>query len=318
MTKIDIYGVAHAYDLTEPVPSRAIAGSLPLPPVSETARARGSRSPQVPASASEPVLVFIHGWLLSRHYWRPLVDRLRGEYRCLCYDLRGFGDSKLPLQGGGGEYTLAAYARDLQGLLDRLGIQRAWLIGHSLGGSIALWGAECCGTVVEGVICINSGGGIYIQEEFERFRQAGQQIVKRRPFWLPYVPAIDCLFARAMVARPLERRWGRQRVLDFVKANTEAAIGALLDSTTEAEVHLLPQLVARLPQPVYFLAGEQDTIMEPRYVGHLASFHRLFGTGADNLFEIPNCGHMAMLEQPDTTAAIIGQILGNHRGTLEG
>lgn len=302
MATIDILGASHAYELTPPTAS------------------------------SSPVLVFIHGWLLSRSYWQPLIDRLAPDYQCLIYDLRGFGDSQLPRDKAQGmlencdcelpdtdaanlstsSYTLAAYAQDLCLLLQKLNIDRAWLIGHSLGGSIALWGASVASERVKGVICLNAGGGIYLREEFERFRAVGQQLVKRRPRWLRYVPLIDLLFTRTMVARPLARRWARQRVIDFVVAHPEAALRALLDSTTEAEVHRLPQVVSQLKQPVYFIAGAKDTVMEPKYVRHLASFHKLFQGCGDNVIEIPGCGHMAMLEQPDAIATQIRKILANY------
>ena len=101
------------------------------------------------------------------------------------------------------------------------------------------------------------------------------------------------------MVKTLDRIWARQRLIDFVAADAGAALGSLLDSTTEAEVHLLPQVVARLKQPVYFIAGSQDPIMELKYVQHLASFHRLFGCCGDNVLEIADCGHMAMVEQTD-------------------
>jgi pimeloyl-ACP methyl ester carboxylesterase len=303
MPTIDILGAPHVYELTPPTAS------------------------------SSPVLVFIHGWLLSRSYWQPLIDKLAPVYQCLIYDLRGFGDSqpemdkaqrkRLKLDSkladeskttglSTASYTLAAYAQDLGVLLQQLNINRAWLIGHSLGGSIALWGASMLPECVEGVICLNAGGGIYLKEEFERFRAAGQQLVKLRPLWLSYIPLIDLLFTRAQVARPLARRWGRQRIIDFVIANPEAAMRALLDSTTEAEVHRLPQMVSQLKQPVYFIAGAKDTVMEPKYVRHLASFHKLFQVDGDNVIEIPGCGHMAMVEQPEAIAIQIRKILANH------
>lgn len=302
MATIDILGASHAYELTPPTAS------------------------------SSPVLVFIHGWLLSRSYWQPLIDRLAPDYQCLIYDLRGFGDSQPPrdkaqatLENLDSElpdtdaaslstssYTLAAYAQDLCILLQKLNIDRAWLIGHSLGGSIALWGASVASERVKGVICLNAGGGIYLREEFERFRAVGQRLVKRRPRWLRYVPLIDLLFTRAMVARPLARRWARQRVIDFVVAHPEAALRALLDSTTEAEVHRLPQVVSQLKQPVYFIAGAKDTVMEPKYVRHLASFHKLFQGCGDNVIEIPGCGHMAMVEQPEAIDTQIRKILANY------
>lgn len=288
----DILGVPHAYELTPP-----------------------------PANPSAPVLVFIHGWLLSRCYWQPLIERFAADYQCLVYDLRGFGDSQTSQhalerlstqQSDRRGYTLADYAEDLGILLEALGIENAWLIGHSLGGSIALWGAQCCCDRIKGVICINAGGGIYVKEEFERFRTMGTQLVKRRPRWLCYISLLELFFVRAMVARPLERCWGRQRLIDFVRADCRAALGSLLETTTEAEVHLLPQVVSRLSQPVYFLAGDRDTIMEPKYVFHLASFHPSFQHCGANVIEIPECGHLAMVEQPDLVADCICSILREH------
>lgn len=305
MPTIDILGVPHAYELISPSPK-----------------------------PSTPVLVFIHGWLLSRQYWLPLIEKLAPDYPCLIYDLRGFGDSQpisetlnqegiidwetsvqeanSRLANNSSPYGLGAYAQDLSILLQKFAIKRAWLIGHSLGGSIALWGADLCPQQVQGVICLNAGGGIYLKEEFERFRSAGEQLIKRRPSWLSYVPLIDVLFSRIMVNRPLERRWGRQRVLDLIRADAQAALGSLLDSTKEAEVHLLPQIVSRLPQPVYFFAGDKDMVMEPKYVRYLASFHPLFDVQGNNVIELANCGHMSMVEQPEILGEKMLQILMNH------
>ncbi|ELR98169.1 alpha/beta fold hydrolase [Gloeocapsa sp. PCC 73106] len=277
MPKIDIRGFPHVYDFTQ-------------------------KSDQV----TVPVLVFIHGWLLSKSYWQPLIELLSPWYPCLSYDLRGFGDSQLSagdkIQQN---YTLESYAQDIGQLLAQLNIEQAWLIGHSLGGNIAIWGAKSCPERVNGVICLNSGGGIYLKEEFERFRNAGAKIVKLRPRWLAYLPLVDLLFARTMVAQPLSRYWGRRRLLDFLRADEEAALATLMDSTTETEVHLLPQIVANLQQPVYFLAGAEDKIMEPKYVQHLASFHQLFEVNGGNVLTIPACGHLGMIEQPHVVSEYI-------------
>jgi pimeloyl-ACP methyl ester carboxylesterase len=244
---------------------------------------------------------------------------LASNYQCLTYDLRGFGDSQ---SDGGGYtepseplnscYTPAAYARDLEILLEKLDISCAWLVGHSLGGTIALWGASQLSDRVKGVVCINAGGGIYLKEEFERFRAVGKQLVKMRPGWLSHLPLADFVFGRDSVARPIGRSWGRQRLRDFVGANPEAALGALLDSTTEAQIHLLPQIVSQLKQPVYFIAGTKDKIMEPKYVLHLASFHWMFQGCGENVLQLPDCGHLAMVEQPDAVASYLQNILKEH------
>ena len=242
---------------------------------------------------SSPVLVFVHGWLLSRAYWQPVIQQLSSRYSCLSYDMRGFGESQLkssplaspnpvldavletagvstrePAIASGrsvsdlayatpmrSSYTPAAYANDLVLLLQQLQIKQAWLIGHSLGGCVSLWAADQAPETIAGVICVNSGGGIYLKEEFERFRSAGRQIINFRPRWFSYVPFLDVILSRLNVAQPLDRTWGRQRLMDLLNVQPEAALGTLLDSTTEAEVHLLPQVVSRLRQPVHFVAG---------------------------------------------------------------
>ncbi|MGL5033313.1 MAG: alpha/beta fold hydrolase, partial [Microcystaceae cyanobacterium] len=107
------------------------------------------------SNPSAPVLIYIHGWLLSHRYWQPLITALSPDYACLAYDLRGFGQSEtqsLPPQEGRSPYSLMAYAEDVAALLEQLEIEQAWLIGHSLGGSIALWGADRCPERVKGVI----------------------------------------------------------------------------------------------------------------------------------------------------------------------
>ncbi|WP_126146776.1 alpha/beta fold hydrolase [Synechococcus elongatus] len=250
----------------------------------------------------ELTLVFLHGWLLSRTYWQPLITQLRSQWPCLSYDLRGFGESAANPDL---DHSPADYAEDLIALLTALDLRRVWLVGHSLGGTVALWAARLCPDRVAGVIGVNAGGGIYIEREFERFRGFGQQLIRWRPQWLRRIPGAELPFCWDSVHRPLPRKWARQRLQDFLGADARAAIGILLDSTTAEQVHCLPSLVARLTQPVYFLAGDRDSIMPPAYVQHLASFHPSFGLEGRNLRQLRHCGHLAMLEQTDAVAEAI-------------
>ncbi|NJM98503.1 MAG: alpha/beta hydrolase [Phormidesmis sp. RL_2_1] len=296
MLTTQISGVVHAYELTGDLAMGDLAmGNLAQSPITP------HLSPS-DATQSHPTLVFIHGWLLSRAYWQPLVEQLSGHYRCLTYDLRGFGES---VQGKSTTaYHLRAYAQDLGQLLKQLNLDNVWLVGHSLGGSIALWAAYLLPQQVKGVICINAGGGIYLPQAFAKFRTAGQQMVKFRPSWLPAVPLLPRIFSRLMVNQPLGPDWGKQRLRDFVRADRQAAEGALLDSTTCEEVHRLPQIVGQLTQPIHFITAAQDQIMPPRYVRYLASFHPSFGQES-LVSELSDCGHMAMVEQPEAVAEVV-------------
>ncbi|MEL6326058.1 MAG: alpha/beta hydrolase [Cyanobacteria bacterium J06626_23] len=279
MTTADVYGAAHHYELT-PAPA---------------------------SSAGAPAaIVFVHGWLLSHCYWQPLIAELSSEFTCLSYDLRGFGNSA----PGRADYRLAAYAEDLLALIAPLGLNRVWLVGHSLGGSIALWAAHLAPEMVQGVLCLNAGGGVYVRKAFEQFRGAGEQMIRYRHPLMATLPLLPRAFSHLMVHHPLGPEWGRRRLIDFVRADAAAARGALLESTTQAEVHQLPQIVSGLTQPAYFVAGAEDTIMEPRYVRHLASFHPLFTVG--NLIELSGCGHFAMLEQTAPVAQTLRRVIHHH------
>lgn len=82
-----------------------------------------------------PDMVMLHGLNGNLAVWHlEMVPRLRGEYRITTYDLRGHGRSEMPPSG----YSTEDMAKDLNGLLEALGIERAHLLGHSLGADIAL------------------------------------------------------------------------------------------------------------------------------------------------------------------------------------
>lgn len=79
-----------------------------------------------------PALFMIHGIGASRHSWDGLIRHLRGEFRCISYDLRGHGRSPVPRP----PYTLEDLVADLEALRAELGIAKAHFVGHSLGGMI--------------------------------------------------------------------------------------------------------------------------------------------------------------------------------------
>jgi pimeloyl-ACP methyl ester carboxylesterase len=79
-------------------------------------------------------LVLVHGFPLDHHLWDEVVPLLEDRFDLIVPDLRGFGESSTV----DSFYTMEDYASDLAGLLDYLGIQRAAIAGHSMGGYVAL------------------------------------------------------------------------------------------------------------------------------------------------------------------------------------
>ncbi|MHB8466115.1 MAG: alpha/beta fold hydrolase [Acidimicrobiales bacterium] len=101
-----------------------------------------------------PVLLLIHGIAGSSRAWSAVMPLLADKFTVIAPDLIGHGESAKPV----GDYSLGAYASGLRDLLAVLGIERATLVGQSLGGGIAMQLAyqhpECC----ERLVLVDSGG----------------------------------------------------------------------------------------------------------------------------------------------------------------
>jgi pimeloyl-ACP methyl ester carboxylesterase len=79
-------------------------------------------------------LVLVHGNAETRQVWRPQIEYFARRYRVVAPDLRGHGDSEKPV----GAYPIGTFVGDLLRLLDTLGIDRAVIAGHSMGGRVAM------------------------------------------------------------------------------------------------------------------------------------------------------------------------------------
>lgn len=101
-----------------------------------------------------PPVVFIHGLLGSHQDWATLLDDLSAHHRVLALDLFGHGASAKPM----GDYSLGAHAATVRDLLDHLGIGAVTLVGHSLGGGIAMQFAYLFPERVAGLVLVSSGG----------------------------------------------------------------------------------------------------------------------------------------------------------------
>jgi haloalkane dehalogenase len=82
-----------------------------------------------------PAVLLLHGWPTSSWLWRRVLPAIARTNRVVAPDLPGFGVSDKPLDG---RYDFPDFARAIDGLLDRLGIDRVAIAGHDLGGPIAV------------------------------------------------------------------------------------------------------------------------------------------------------------------------------------
>lgn len=101
-----------------------------------------------------PVIVLIHGITGSSLTWDEVIEPLSENYTVVAPDLLGHGESAKP----SGDYSLGAYACGIRDLLSALGHDRATVVGHSLGGGVAMQLAYQFPERVERLVLVSSGG----------------------------------------------------------------------------------------------------------------------------------------------------------------
>ncbi|MGZ6640618.1 MAG: alpha/beta fold hydrolase [Solirubrobacteraceae bacterium] len=101
-----------------------------------------------------PVILLIHGITGDSRQWNQIIPQLADRYTVLAPDLLGHGQSAKPR----GDYSLGAYAASLRDLLIVLGHRRATVVGHSLGGGIAMQFSYEYPVFCERLVLVDSGG----------------------------------------------------------------------------------------------------------------------------------------------------------------
>jgi pimeloyl-ACP methyl ester carboxylesterase len=105
-------------------------------------------------TGSGPVVLLVHGITSSADAWRNVTPALAEDYTVVAPDLLGHGGSAKPR----GDYSLGAYASGLRDLMAALGHERATVVGHSMGGGIAMQLAYQFPERVERMALVSSGG----------------------------------------------------------------------------------------------------------------------------------------------------------------
>jgi len=105
-------------------------------------------------AGSGPTVVLVHGMVNSSRHWEGVARRLADSYRVIAPDLIGHGGSATPR----GDYSLGAHAASIRDLLSTIEVERATLVGHSLGGGVAMQFFYQFPQRTERLILVSSGG----------------------------------------------------------------------------------------------------------------------------------------------------------------
>lgn len=258
------------------------------------------------AGAGETVLL-IHGLGATKGSFLPTVAALAGSFRTIALDLPGFGDSFKPL---GARYHAPFFARSVVELMDTLGIDRAHMIGNSMGGRVAL---EL---------------GLRHPERVGRLALLAPSLAWRRERpWAPLVRMVSPQLGlvqitprwvvEAIVHRIIpgaDRSWVQAGVDEFLRAyltpRGRVAFYAAARQIYLEEPHGSKGFWTRLGQlepPALFVWGKHDGLVPITFASHVKDT-----LPSARHLEL-DCGHVPQIERPAETHAAIAAFL---RGSI--
>jgi pimeloyl-ACP methyl ester carboxylesterase len=237
-----------------------------------------------PPDASGAPLLLVHGAGGTLATWPEALRRLPGR-RVVTVDLPGHGASPLP-----GERSVPAYVRRLLGLLDALGIARAAVGGHSMGGAIALGLALEAPERVAGLLLVGTGARLRITPAI---LQASADPARARE-------VADALAAASFAAATPQRL--REAYADGIAA---AAPGVLNGDFTACDTFDAMTRLGSVRAPARLVVGEEDRLTPPKYAAFLRA-----GLPGDGWLGVPGAGHMVTWEAPDAVTGEGARLLG--------
>lgn len=250
-----------------------------------------------------PVILLIHGITGDSRQWNDIIPQLADHYTVLAPDLLGHGESDKPR----GDYSLGAYAASLRDLLIVLGHRRATVVGHSLGGGIAMQFSYEYPVFCERLVLVDSGGlGKEVHPLLRAASLPGAELV------LPvlahsHVHRVGEAIGQALGRLGLELGHDMAEMTRGYASLSDAGARRAFLHTVRAVIDLGGQRVAATDRlylaqmiPTLILWGRRDPLIP---VEHAAVAHQHVPGSRLEIFD--NAGHFPHLEEPVRFARLL-------------
>lgn len=241
---------------------------------------------------SAPAIVLLHGFDGSLHWWDAITLALAAHHRVIRVDLLGHGGSAKPAGG----YSMEHQAQLVDEALAKLGVRRALIVGHSMGGAVATALATRDRPLVAGIALVDSGARA----------SAGQLPFIARLGFIPVIgQATRTLATNGMVAKGLSSAFapGYKTPPRFVEDFWRMTYSSYDDSHSEDKAYLehesLPRRLEALGLPPLVIYGTRDQLVSP------ASFHDYASIPGARIVAIAGSGHTPMIEKPQLTSQLL-------------
>ncbi len=227
-------------------------------------------------------VILLHGWLGSWGYWLKTMETLKHKYRCYALDFWGFGDS--------GKRRSSYQVTDFVGLVDqfmaRLGIEAAPVVGHSMGGTVAICLALARPERVQRVIVV---GSPIVGDSLNLFlRLAGKPWIASLVWHFPVALQFGIRAFSPYIVKDW-RTWYQMQTRDLSRTTLEAffsSIGSL------HKTDLRPNLPG-ITTPILGIYGVSDNVVSPNQANIIAQ-----SAPISRIKMMNHSGHFPMLDEP--------------------
>lgn len=240
-------------------------------------------------------VILLHGWLGSWELWRATISELGKHFRTYALDFFGFGDS----MDRTADFSVNNYVELVNQFMDRLGIVKAPLIGHSMGGTVSLGVAL---RYPEKIVKVAVIGSPIVGSSLNFFlKLSGNQNIARLVYTVPFI--LDGFIYGLTHIGTREGKAVHQMVaVDASKASMESffqSIGTLHQTDLTNDLHTLNM-------PILGIYGRTDIIVNPNQ-GKLLVQNA--PTASEAWFE--NSGHFPMMDEPERFYNTVNDFLHN-------
>lgn len=260
-------------------------------------------------AGSGPVLLLIHGIGDNSETWEPVHAKLAQRFTVIAPDLLGHGNSDKPRA----DYSVAAYANGMRDLLSVLGIDRVTVLGHSLGGGVAMQFAYQFPQLVDRLILVGAGGvtkDVNIALRIASLPLGGEALGLLR---LPLVLSAMQALGKAAGTVLGSTRVGRDLpdVLRILRDLPEPTASSAFTRTLRAVVDWRGQVVTMLDRcyltesvPVQLIWGDQDAVIP---VSHARMAHAAMPGSQLDIFQ--QSGHFPFHDDPDRFVEVVQRFI---------
>ena len=223
-------------------------------------------------------LVFVHGFTTTSEFWSEQVKEFAEAYRVIRINLPGHGASPAPTSRG---YRIEDFVEDVARVFQELNVDRAILIGLSMGGIIAQEFTIKYPHLVKVLVLVDTTAHVI---GADATADAFLAAVDKRGAEKAIQDLSDISFSSS--ASPALLEWARREVIQTPEFVARAAVRSLNDADTRGSL-------SQIKVPTLVIAGEEDRVTPPQESEILAK-----GISDSTLALIPGAGHFSMLENP--------------------